>query len=320
MHTLTKWIIAEAISIIPLLFLYNYLLLLLMSNPKVDALFLYSVLEESRVGPVGLAAYGIYPNLSTYSINSTEIVGLFNITNFSVYSTQFFQNFFSLQLNAPLAVGSNVIFPQAGLEISNNSVFFVDNLANIYGPAFNVAGRGNLSKVIIGCNSTFVNSSRLYSKAFYGYASNLVNISLPIRGKLFMKILKINPLQLELGGNVNNYSFADIINTSLKGKANFLASSKFLVVPIFLNPGALTASPELVFAGSGCGNVAIFHYLNASLSLLYLNNNTLKVFPSFYSLGADIAEAAENVTPVFSCKNGAVRFISGYGQGWISCN
>ncbi len=320
MHTLTRWIIAEAIAILPLLFLYNSLLLFIFSIPKFDSLLLYSLLQHTESGPIGLAAYGIYPNASSYSINSTEIVGLFNIFNFSANSSNFLKNFFSIQLNSPLKVGNTLIFPQAGFEISNSSVFFVDNLAEIYGKAFTISGKGNLSIVLFNCNSTFVNSSTISpGKLFYAYSSNIVNVSFPIKGKLYMKIKKINPLVIELGGTVNNNSFSDQINTSIYGKAEFMASSKFLLVPTFLNPGAMVSSPEIVFAGSGCGNYVVFHKLNATLSLLYNSSKGLRSFPSFYSVGSDIAEYAYNVTPIFSCVNNSVRFMSGSGFGWISC-
>ncbi|MCW1293788.1 MAG: thermopsin family protease [Candidatus Rehaiarchaeum fermentans] len=310
MHTLSKIIIVLSISFVLLLtFLYFFFVYYLLGNTYFDELVLKGMLKLNTNSnfSIGLAAYGICNN-SNYLVNTTSIMSNFTIYNISVESTEFNSNYSSLQLNAPIKSSNDVLLLQNALELSNKSFEFVENVLSLQGNV-NLSGEGlkYTSISLSNCSGNVTNSSYINPEITYIYSGNIYKVSLPIKGFLGIKLLQ-NPLRIEFYGRVNNFTLNQTVITNLS--TGFIISSpKFYVVGSKLNPlslGMFYATPEIVFAGSGCGNTAIFHKLNAELSLEYLNNSYLP-FSCYYTEGTNIAEKAYGIFP-YKCINNSVIF------------
>ena len=276
--------------------------------------------------PIGIASYGLYNTLNgstrTYQINTTEIVGIANISSIEAYNATPSSNVSkygaSLQLNIMMNGYNNDgkklaywLQDVINFNTSNDNFYLADNIWNSSLPSANMTeayGRGNLS--ISTYNATY--KRKVYVFAFPKY---YMNYSLPLSLKL-ITVAKGNKISFGYqilendycNFNQNSFTCRDMYLNATPQSAIFydnvtipdLNNYSILVTPYYKTPTTINASgsfydTELIFGGEGNGENTTFSSMHASLQLFYNRNETLTMFPTYYTFGRDTEEGAYNL-------------------------
>ncbi|MBB5254077.1 thermopsin [Sulfurisphaera ohwakuensis] len=288
-------------STTPALVAFEYRLYPIYVNP-----YLRSTLYNTTALPYGIASYGVTGD-KTYSINTTSVRGFYNISSILAYNgSQSIvpQYGASLQLNAILVINnkdntSQILWAQNVISfITNESAMnYCINIWNFTYPSASV-----INSSIIGKGNVY-NSSNQY---FYAYGTPYTVYNLPLSG-----FLEINETVMPGKGveiifsetEVENgtYTSSSAVIDEVLVKDPNVSSAYFLVDGSQYTPAGVKSSfgafydAELVFGGFADGEITNFKSLIATLSLCYFNGTDYEKFPSYYTFGADTAEATGNL-------------------------
>lgn len=284
----------------------------------------------------GIATYGISNNsgvVTPYEIQTNEIVGTANISQFQVYTSNAGKygvtvTGATLQLNTLLVVNDNnssepeVYWVQGvpDFETGPSVVSFGDEIWN------NTNLLGFLSNQSI-TSTNFNNGGAVYPTGngntgpyVYSYSSNNFTYSLP-----FNFAVLLNETVLPKSGVLVQFGY--ILDSNGSGIASpainwfdnvTIVDSNVQRAYFDVNGNSTTPigsyyDTELVFAGEGNAESASFTELSASLGLFYHNatslGSTLRSFPTYYSFGEDTGEAANDLVVNYS--NGIATVSTG---------
>ncbi|WP_168064918.1 thermopsin family protease [Sulfolobus sp. S-194] len=285
----------------PALVAFEYRLYPAYVNP-----YLRSTLYNTTALPYGIATYGVTGD-RTYTINTTSVRGFYNISSILAYNgSQSIvpQYGASLQLNAVLVINnkdntSQILWTQNVISfITNDSAMnYCINIWNITYPSASI-----INSSIIGKGNLY-NSSKQY---LYAYGTPYTLYNLPLSGFLGInetvipgKGVEIIFSETEVQNGTYAYSSAVIDEVLIKDPN--ISSAYFLVTGSQYTPAGVNSNfgafydAELVFGGFADGEITSFKSLTATLSLCYFNGTDYEKFPSYYTFGADTAEASGNL-------------------------
>lgn len=283
--------------------------------PKYVNPYLYIEITHRNAYPMGIASYGV-SGTQTYVINTTSVLGYFNITSLLAYNGS--QDLVpaysaSLQLNSVLVINNNdnstwILWPQDVLYFLTNEsiVLYHDNVFNMTNPTAtltnqSIKGDGYVAPSPQGDNYYGnYNSSPCftYSLPFSGY---LVMNESVIKGKGVL--ITFNVIVLENGSStvLSSQTFDKVLVVDPNVSSAYFQVNGMEYTPA--GPTGLYGSyydTELIFGGGGNGEITTFENLSATLGLFYLQNNEYVEFPSYYTFGGDTAEATDNVYVTFT--------------------
>jgi len=288
-----------------------YLLFTYRVLPKYVNPYLYIEITHTNAYPMGIASYGV-SGTKTYVVNTTSVLGYFNITSLLAYNGS--QNLVpayeaSLQLNSVLVINNDdnstwILWPQDVLIFLTNEsvVCYHDNVFNMTNPTAtltnqSIKGDGYVYKNYYGN----YNSSPCftYSLPFSGY---LVMNESVVKGKGVLITFSVIVLENGSSAVLSSQTFDEVLVVDPN-----VSSAYFQVNGMEYTPAGPTAGlygsyydTELVFGGGGNGEVTTFENISATLGLFYLQNNEYVEFPSYYTFGGDTAEATTNVHVTFT--------------------
>lgn len=270
--------------------------------------------------PTGLASFGLYNvsgNAVPYSIETSSIVGVSNISSIQAYnasapSLNDTVSGATLQLNAMLVA--------EGLNGTNQQVYWAQNTPDFVSNASQISYNdniwnyttitGNLSNATMTSpngNSVFSTGDNVTeSEYYYAYGTNNYTYVEPFDFELLLNesVLSGKGILLQIGTQVLRNGSAptpgptppvwfDNITISDPG----VQSAYFYVNGNDSTPIGTYYDAELVFCGEGNLEETNFTQMNATLGLYYLNETSgqFSSFPSYYSFGGDTGEAADNL-------------------------
>jgi len=282
----------------------------------------YLNFEFRRNGaPTGLAAYGVLNQSGTptpYLINTSSVLGYANISSILAYNQTAAQQAnlqdpytASLQLNLILAVENSdgsyyVYWPQ------NVPTFYTDKQqVQLTNNVLNISGDGAYltNSSITSPNGVVIETQNGgVTQYYYGNYLNQPTWSyrLPFAFMLLMNesvvqgqgvLISMGIVVVQNGTIVANpqpYWFDRIMIHDPAAAAAGFKVSGYRYTPVgAASPFGYYYDAELVFGGGGNGEVTQFEQLSATLGLLYYSPATdnYTAFPSYYSFGADTAEA-----------------------------
>jgi len=277
--------------------------------------YLYIEITHTNAYPMGIASYGV-SGTKTYVVNTTSVLGYFNITSLLAYNGS--QNLVpaysaSLQLNSVLVINNDdnstwILWPQDVLIFLTNEsiVLYHDNVFNMTNPTAtltnqSIKGDGYVAPSPQGGNYYGnYNSSPCftYSLPFSGY---LVMNESVVKGKGVL--ITFNVIVLENGSStvLSSQTFDKVLVVDPNVSSAYFQVNGMEYTPA--GPTGLYGSyydTELIFGGGGNGEITTFKNISATLGLFYLQNNEYVEFPSYYTFGGDTAEATDNVYVTFT--------------------
>ena len=283
---------------------------------------------------MGLASFGIYNKsgaISSYQIQTNEIVGLANISSVQVNTPNAYKygvspTGFTVQLNAMLVVNDGG---------SLQKVYWVQNVPDFEtGPSVlafgdeiwnNTDSSGFLSNQTV-TSTNYQNGGFVYTTgatrfssglSYYSYSMDNTTYVLPLKFGLLMTatllpgtgVMVQVGYRLLAGGSAVSLPTVWFDNVTIHDPA--AQSAYFEISGSETPPTGLYYDAELVFAGEGNLESAYFTQLDATLGLFYQegNNRLLSSFPSYYGFSGDTGESAANLVESYS--NGVVRLTPG---------
>ncbi|MCL4365577.1 MAG: thermopsin [Candidatus Marsarchaeota archaeon] len=282
-------------------------------NALVDPL---KTINTNASHPIGIASYGLYKNagrLLPYQISAGEVIGTANISEIEAtdynYSTGIVSDHgaslqLNIELNADVYGASRVFWLQdvADFNTLNKTFYMVDNIWN------NTVPYGTLSNSTLSGMGGVISCRSCKKKYFYAYSypNRAIRYSLPVNIKLVIMDNQTTAgtavsfgYQLLGNGNAAEGPLVFYDKVLVSGAVN----SHMLVTPYYSTPGEGGAigsyyDAELVFGGEDNGSVSNFSKMNAVMWIYYMDNGTLKPFPSAYIFGSSTAESAQDINIV----------------------
>ncbi len=277
--------------------------------------YLYIEITHRSAYPMGIASYGV-SGTKTYVVNTTSVLGYFNITSLLAYNGS--QNLApaysaSLQLNSVLVINNDdnstwILWPQDVLIFLTNEsiVVYHDNVFNMTNPTAtltnqSIKGDGYVAPSPQGGNYYGnYNSSPCftYSLPFSGY---LVMNESVVKGKGVLITFSVMVLENGSYTVLSSQTFDKVLVIDPNVSSAYFQVNGMEYTPA--GPTGLYGSyydTELIFGGGGNGEVTTFKNISATLGLFYLRNNEYVEFPSYYTFGGDTAEATDNVHVTFT--------------------
>jgi thermopsin len=278
--------------------------------PKYVNPYLRIEITHRNAYPMGIASYGV-SGTKTYVVNTTSVLGYFNITSLLAYNGS--QNLVpaysaSLQLNSVLVINNDdnstwILWPQDVLSFLTNEsvVCYRDNVFNMTNPTATLT------------NQSIKGDGYVYENYYGNYNSSpYFTYSLPFSGYLVMNesvvkgkgvLITFSVIVLENGSStvLSSQTFDEVLVVDPN-----VSSAYFQVNGMEYTPAGPTHSygwyydTELIFGGGANGEVTTFENISATLGLFYLQNNEYVEFPSYYTFGGDTAEATDNVHVTFT--------------------
>ncbi len=278
--------------------------------------------------PMGIAAYGITNDSGSiipYQVETSEVVGMANITSLLAYNAtavnvgvQPYEA--TLQLNSMLVVkdanGSEYVYwPQNVMDfITNSSILaLTDNVLNVTGDGAFLTNRSITSQnggYVLACYPPKCEASQYY----YGIYGNgpVMSYELPLHILLSISesVERGTGVLIQMGASFLQNGTISSTNGTIFDRITILdpniESGYFYVSGNESTPvGAASLygeyyDTEFVFGGGGNGASTDFEELNSTLGLYYSAlSRKLVSFPSYYSFGADTAEAADNLQVLY---------------------
>ncbi len=264
-------------------------------------LYMGNVNSSAPMGvPIGVSSFG--------PVSTNEVLGFFNITGISAYNPVGESKYgvpnsgASLQLNvvmeAELTDGTTQYYwLQDVIQFitDSNELRFVDNVWNF--TAYPVGSLTN--STISGVGAVYISSD---GRPYYAYATSNEPHSLPLAGYLLIKLVSLNPLEVQFcysviqsGGQYYPPNF-NCYDTVTINTPEPVVSASIVALPNEETPSQYLLDAELVFVGYASGEYTTFNTLNAYLALLYRRGNAWVPYPNLYVNGWDTAEVATDLT------------------------
>ena len=300
--------------------------------------YLVTLFRSIPPAPTGIGALGLFNEsgaITPYTVEASSMVGFSRIFSMLVGDQNLTGNTnANLQLNSILRVRNSenstyLYWPQnvmrfiTSTSISDRQVFYRNDVLNISEDGASLSNR-----TIEG--SGYVAGDPISGYYYGNYNSTyMYNYDFP-----FVFLLYLNE-SIDNGVGVWIYTGVRVLEN---GSASTQSTSAGTPITWFdkiliVDPNAINASfvvagdqytpvgagtplgrffdAELVFGGDLGGEAASFSSFNATLSLFYFNNGTLKSFPSIYPFGTDTAEAAYNLKASYASGSGYVALTTG---------
>ena len=281
----------------------------------------YSFGALAEPQPTGVASYGLYNDsgaLAAYTVKASEVAGTADMSSLRAFnSTAALANSTvygaSLQLNAVLSVvdkdGSiESYWCQDVPDLTTNSsslVYYASNVWNdtsfagvLTNQSITSGFGGSVSTTSLEGNTTdfYVNSSPNYEYYNLPFDLALVMNETLLPGTGVAVGFGVQVLQNGTTGASAPHWFDQVTIHDPR-----IADSYFYVSGDEQTGTGNYYDAELVFGGEGDGESTSFQAMSATLGLFYGNGSSaLTAFPSFYSVGGDTLEAADNLHVTFS--------------------
>lgn len=272
------------------------------SNEEINPYLFYS----QEPAPMGIADYGIGPNLQPYSYGTQAFLGIVKVNSLNTYnsSLNLSANWMSFQLNVNLLFenGNNEftywIQDVANLDTSNNYIQFIDNIWNDSSISSSM-----YSSTVLG-NGTIGNSGGTgfyYCWANQYLPGNDVYLSYPYTIQ-FEVITYINAL----GYPAVEFLYNDGYGWVTYDNAVFIFSNDLTSYPYFLvdgyqyEPDGKVYDAELILGGPGSGYQTYDVDSSLFLQLEFWNGNNFQMVPNAYNFGSHTAEGISNVISTFA--------------------
>ncbi|MEM0272941.1 MAG: thermopsin family protease, partial [Thermoprotei archaeon] len=275
--------------------------------------------------PMGIVSYGVLNNSGApipYEVDTSSVLGYANITSILAYNQTAAQQahlpdpyMASLQLNLVLFVlnkdGSfDVYWPQ------NTPLFYTDkSFVLLHDSVLNITGdNAYLTNSTITSPNGYVVTTKNRNQTQYYYGNYInppsINYMLPFAFELLMNstVLPNRGVSVAMGikvfqngsvlSNPHVLWFDNITIDDPEVSQALFAISGYRYTPTgTASLNGIYYDAELVFGGGSNGEITLFQKLSAVLGLYYYNStyNNYTSFPSYYSFGADTAEATSNV-------------------------
>jgi len=302
--------------------------------------FQYYLKNPTIASPIGIASYGIYNysgSLRTYSINSSEVESVADVSALSAFTTwndsiSSSYSFLACVPCASLQMNVNVVAKTTNGFQSfwvQNWVSFSDTANHyallVHGLIFNQTTiNANVSLYSTGNGQISVLPfAPEFNNTVYGFGSFLEqsrNYSLPLVITLITSVQPYHDgIEVRLSDNpVGNGTFPPTFapNNDTFGiveiPINNVTSASIVVngnVPIpwrYSNGFHPTYDSELVWTAYCCGQVTKFTEMDSNLSLMYMNSSGRFVsYPSFYTFG-EVVERGSNLRVIATQTGGQV--------------
>jgi len=239
----------------------------------------------SRPAPTGIADYGLLYNggvLQTYELTFNEIVGQVSFQGTTTgYNANGGPDNFSVQLNAVIEVqtssGGQELWVQDVAEVSNSSMFFLDNVWNFtarYAPLSGVSGNGQVNQGL-----------------YYAYSTPPISLQQSFDLIITVKQTSSNSITISFGYVLPGSPTVWFDNVTVT------FSSQVYGAYFEVNGNAFTGSgnaydAELVLGGPSSGQNFYFTSANVHLNMYYVSDGTVIHPETTYSFGVDTAEGA----------------------------
>lgn len=296
------------------------------AQPTVKPIYIYPPAADSSIyigppapvepAPFGVVDYGIGPNFTRYTLNTTQFLGIVHIDYLNASS--FYDNSVSFQLNVVLNYKANnhtyALWIQnvAIYSTNNETVCFLDNIWNF--SSTNAKVQGVIGQGVISEYGTTTYYWHPALEAPYSPAK------LPLPATFY---LLVNVTTNSLGQPVIYFWFNDgygwinydtVTVTNVKNATDVY----FLIDGNRVTPAGYYYDAELVMGGPGLGSTAYIYNSSVYLGLKYWNGYNFQGIKNAYPVGADTAEKVNNVIPLVyhSPITGElmVRIIAGLGK------
>lgn len=279
----------------------------------------FLVLPLTPPEPTGIASFGLLNNsgnVTPYTIESTDAVGVADITAFQAYNSSAAASNdtlsgATLQLNSILAVNE-----QGGLR----QFYWVQNTPDFVTNASQVAWADNIWNFSVSgilSNSTITSSDGGYAYSYYNngnpgyyysFETSNSTYTLPLQLALIVSetampgkgvLVQLGAQEIGNGSapaqSIDWFDNATIVDPTVQSAAFYVSGN-------VTTPNGLYSDTELVFGGEGNGETTHFTQLSASLGLFYGNSTsgTQTAFPSYYSFGGDTGEATDDLSVSYS--------------------
>jgi thermopsin len=275
--------------------------------------------------PTGIAAYGIMNDsgvIAPYHIKTNEVVGLANITSLLAYNSTAEKVGIepyaaTLQLNSILVIndasGSKYVYwPQNVMDFNTNTsvLQLADNVLNVTGDNAFLTNQTITSQnggYVVECPPQQCGSTQYYYGIYNNGPSITYKLPLHIAVSMTDKIESGIGVNLQMGITVFQNGTETATSGSIFDNITIsdpnVQSAYFYVSGNESTPvGAASLfgeyyDTEFVYGGGGNGASTSFEQMNSTLGLYYTNNSggQLEPFQSYYSFGADTAEATGNL-------------------------
>jgi len=291
----------------------------------------FSVLQGGNYNyaPTGIASFGV-SNTSPYEIKFSSVAGYFNISCILAYNSS--QNLVkpceaSLQLNAVLVVcnennATQIYWPQdVLLFITNESiVLYHDNVLNLTNPLASLSNSSITSQngyvlptVNDGVTQYYYGNYKYapyfeYNSPFSGLL--IMNESVE-KGQGVLITMEVEVLQNGTSSVMQSETFDKILihDPGVKNAYFAVNGKEYTPAGIYGDLGSFYDA-ELILGGGGNGEITTFEKLNGLLGLYYFNGSEYVTFPSYYTFGADTAEATSNAHVTLE-QNGMIKITTG---------
>ena len=265
----------------------------------------------SAPAPMGIGSYGVLNKSGTivpYSYSTNSFHGRLAINNVSELNMGLASpTSFSIQLNAVL---NNVtLFGDRSYQywtqnvvsytVATHNLTFVDNIWNFTSPTAVINGNEFHSS-----NGTAVPNALYYAigpslTIYFPFILNLYLNTTSINGynTVFFNYSISNP-----SGNISgSYDEVQFNSTSPNGVSSILPASFQVSGNTLTGTGFIPMDAEFVIGGPGGGSTAIFHGINATMGLSYLNgNNVYTKVESAYNVGSETGETSTGISEYYA--------------------
>ncbi|MBP1358245.1 MAG: thermopsin, partial [Sulfolobus sp.] len=245
---------------------------------------------SSEPAPMGIADYGIGPN-GPYILTTNSWKGVVYLNSVNVNTSEV-----TFQLNVNLYYTYNDhsydLFVQnvAVLNVTNKTLFFVDNIWNstaLYANVTGVIGNGR----IYSCNSC---TTTFYAYLAWNYPGSPEIISFPTTFQLKVDVTTNSQGEPVICFYYNDgygwikYDTVTVINAPGASNVHFMVNGyEYTGVGNYFDA-------ELVMAGPPGGHTAYVYSANVGLQLFYWNGHNYQEIKNAYDFGSDTAEKLYN--------------------------
>ena len=254
---------------------------------------------QSEPAPMGIADYGIGPNNSAYSYNTTSFLGIIKIGDLSVKNSTTQSPNLTFQLNVNLEFqysGATYVYwvqDVAFLNSATDTVYFIDNIWNMS------AYQANMHNSTVSGNGTIYPANGVLF--YYDYASSslpgaYVNLKTPMTIQL-----KVDSMLNSTGSPGVVFQYQDGFGWQTYDNVNFSFAKSVSNDPGFVVNGT-TSEPsggffdsELILGGPGGGSSTTDITSNVNLELQYWNGNNYQEISNAFNYGSNTGESINNV-------------------------
>lgn len=267
---------------------------------------------STEPAPMGIADYGIGPNGSAYSYNTTSFLGGISINSLSTKNSSF-NHEMTFQFNVNLVFtngGSTYVYwvqDVAFVNTSTNQLYFIDNVWNMS------SSSASMHTSSISGNGSLGNSSG--TLFYYDYANSILPgncafLSYPSTIQFMMNSTISSSGVPEVAFMYNDGSgWVTYDNVYFSFASELTQDLGFVVTGNTYEPNGYNPyDAELIMGGPGGGTSTTDIQSNVNLSLQYWNGHNFQEISNAYNFGSHTAETIANAVsvPYYYTKSGSL--------------